>query len=219
MNPFLKAAILTVLVAALALITVNQLDNARERTLQQSIQGVTFESDSSRLLARYDQVMGGDERCRLLNSSLWQAAKDRTYALAGRIQDYQRSNVLGDQYEQLKQQYFVSLMDLYFTQFENKKQCPAFGEKALAFFYTAKTDCPQCRAQNDILANLAPRCSNVRIFAFPSDTGYSFLQVLAARYNVSGTPALVVDDGQKLEGLQSAEQIIAALRAAGASCS
>lgn len=218
MNPFLKAAILTIIVIALAFLMVKQIDDARQKTLEQTIKNVAFETESNRLLNKYEQVMGEEGLCEIMNSTFWEIAKERTYSLGERIQNYEKSNTFGDQYEQIKREYFVSLTDLYLTEFENKKRCKNFDNKILAFFYSEGTGCTECSAQNSILMSIAPRCPNVRIFAFPVNTDYPFLKLLVSRYNINQTPSIIIEDKIRIEGLQSAEQIISKLKNVGAIC-
>lgn len=215
-NPFLKAAMLTVAVVLLAVLLVSQLDSAREKTLSSSIDSVILESENARLIGRYSQVMGDAEPCSNVNLST-QLQKDRTYALAFRIQDYEKANIVGEEYDSLRRAYFVSLMDLYLTNYENGVKCPSARELPLVFYYT-EGDCPDCKAQNDVLERLAGRCSPLRIYAFPVNSEFQFIDLLKARDNIGATPAIVVNGTEKLAGLQGEDKLLSTLKRNGAVC-
>jgi thiol-disulfide isomerase/thioredoxin len=216
-NPFIKAAVLTLAVVVLAILFVGQLDSARQKNLRSSIDSVTLESETSRLISRYTQVMGvAGDSCANLNFTT-QLQKDKTYSLAFRIQDYEKANIVGEDYNTLRTSYFVNLMDLYLASFENKEKCPSLNETPLVYFYR-EGECPDCKAQNDVLESLAPKCSNVRIYAFPVNSEFQFIELLKNRYGVNSTPAIVINDDEKIEGLRGEDQLIAALKRNGAEC-
>ncbi|MDE1798306.1 MAG: thioredoxin family protein [Candidatus Micrarchaeota archaeon] len=219
MNPFLKAGILTVVVVAMALLVVAQLDSLRTQELRTSIDSVVFENQARDVLQHYGRVMANDTatQCKYL-AQVRQKQFDTTYPLALRIQDYEKNNLLGSEYESLKTEYYLGTADIYISGFEQKETCGG-NEVPLLMFYTEKTQCPDCRAQNLILPDIATRCSNVRILALPSDYNLTPLEVLADRYNISTVPAIVINDSQKLVGLTSEDDLVKALRAQGANCS
>lgn len=217
-NPFLKSAMLTVAVILLALLLVSQLDAAREKTLGDSIESVILESENARLIGRYSQVMGNDaDACANINLAT-QLQKDRTYALAFRIQSYERANIVGSDYDPLRRSYFVNLMDLYLTNHENGLKCPNLKETPLVFYYT-EGDCADCKAQNDVLEGLAGKCQNARIYAFPVNSEFQFIELLKNRDRIGDAQmAIVVNGTEKLVGLQGEDRLIAALERNGAVC-
>jgi hypothetical protein len=142
----------------------------------------------------------------------------RAFSLAYTIQEYEKANIVGAEYENLKKTYFLSLADLYITFFENKKTCPNIKNIPVAFFYS-QSDCPACNVQGSVLSSVSSKCPNVSVFAFPSDTNYPFLNILSDRYKVSQVPIIVINDTKVLPGLSSESQLISALKDAGATCS
>lgn len=217
MNPFAKAAILTVVVLILTLLLVGQIDSMRENDLGKNIKELEFELESNRLLARYGQVMAADDdKCAFLNYTE-NLQEKKAFSIAYSIQEYERANLVGDEYETLKRAYFASLVDLYITSFENLKSCPNLKQVPVAFFYI-QSDCPACQVQGQVLSSAAQKCSNVRIFAFASDSNYPFLKMLAERYEISSAPVVVINDSLKILGVTDDEQLISQLEKFGAIC-
>ncbi|MFH0927327.1 MAG: thioredoxin family protein [Candidatus Micrarchaeota archaeon] len=216
MNPFVKAAALTVIILMLTLVLVWQIDSMRQNDLQKNISDLEFEMQTSQLLSRYGSAMAQESRCDFLNYTESMQEK-KAFSTAYSIQEYERSHLVGSEYENLKRSYFASLMDLYITTFENKKNCPDLGQVPVAFFYT-QADCPACQVQGQVLSSVAQKCNNVQIFAFASDSQYPFLNLLVQRYNVSSTPSLVINDSQKIGGVTSEGELISQLKKAGAVC-
>jgi len=218
MNPFIKAAILTVIIVALALLVVGQLDNARTAELRKSIDKTMSENVERLGVQHYAQVMASDPQSQCLYlTRLRQKQFDSTYPLAQRIQDYEKNNLLNQEYNNIKTNYFLGLTEIYLSGIEHHKLCGG-NEIPIVLFYSEDTDCPDCRAQNRLLPLIANRCPGVRIYAFPSDSDLTPLQMMTDRYKITKTPAIVVDDKTKLEGLSSEDEIIAALTARGAAC-
>ncbi|VVB57979.1 Uncharacterised protein [Candidatus Anstonella stagnisolia] len=218
MNPFLKAGILTALVVLLAFLMVSQIDNMRANELRKNVESVLAQKQAEDVLAQYSRVLAKSpqEQCPYL-LSLRQAQLDRTYSIALRLQDYERSNILNAEYEQLKLSYFLGLSSMYVSGFENRKTC-GVEEIPLAFFYKENSLCPDCLSQNAILSNVAKRCKNVRIYAFPADYSLEPVKILADRYKISAVPAIVINDGSAQAGLQSEAALINSLVANGATC-
>ncbi len=219
MNPFIKAGIYTILIVALALLIVAQLDASRAGALRQSIDTAMFQNQERQVIEHYSQVLANDtsSECRYL-ARLRQKEFDETYPLAQRVQDYEKSNLLNQEYLNIKTGYFLGMMEIYLSGFENRKMC-ANEEVPLVLFYTEKTNCPECRTQNNLLPFIASRCPGVRIYAFPSDSDLTPLQMLTDRYSITRTPALVINDRVQMVGLQDENAIMTALNAQGAHCS
>jgi len=218
MNPFLKAVLLTIVIVALALLVVLQLDNTRTVELRKSIDKTLSENTERQVVQYYGQVMASDpqSQCQYL-TRLRQKQFDSTYPLAQRIQDYEKNNLLNSEYQNIKNTYFLGLTEIYLSGIEHHKLCGG-DEIPLVMFYSEKNDCPDCRAQNRLMPFIAQRCPKVRIYAFPSDSDLTPLQMMTDRYNISKTPTIVINDNKRLVGLSSEDEIIAALKANGAVC-
>ena len=217
MNPFLKAGIFTLVVVALALVFVFQFDNLRAGELRKSVDQLLYENEARQVLNHYASVMGASQQelCPYV-SELRQRQLDRTYALAGKIPDYESHNTFNGEYESFKTTYLLALADMYITGFDDKKSCGR-KEIQLAFFYPEKSPCPDCTATNLLLKSIGAECKNVRIYAFPFDSELEPVMVLANRYSANSW-ALVIEDGEVLRNLPTHDVLVSKLRANGADC-
>ncbi len=222
MNPFLKAALLTLVVVALALAMAAQLDAVRASELRNSIDSALFQNQERQVALHFGRVMANDTaaQCAYLTRMRAKQLND-TYPLALKIQDYEKNNLFNSEYENIKTTYFLGVADSYISVFEQQQACRS-DEVPLLLVYREKSACPECRAQNQILSGLvAARCPNVRIYALPYDYPLMPLQMLADRYNVSSEsrmPVTVIDDKIRLDGLRSEDELVAALVSRGATC-
>lgn len=222
MNPFLKAALLTLIVVALALAMAAQLDAVRASELRNSIESALFQNQERQVALHFGRVMANDTaaQCAYLTRLRAKQLSD-TYPLALKIQDYEKNNLFNSEYENIKTTYFLGVSDSYISAFEQQQACGS-DEVPVLLLYREKTDCPECRAQNQILSGLvAARCANVRIYSLPYDYPLMPLQMLADRYNISAAsrpPLTIIDDNIRFTGLRSEDELVTALVSRGAVC-
>lgn len=201
-SPYLKAALITAAIVLLGLFFISTLDSVRANELQKSVDELSYQSESERLLFFYFQALGNQsDLCSYLAGTTQQRA-DRAYELSGKIAYYEKINVLNADYEKIRDRYYLSNAALYMNILAAKKYCGA-GYKTVLYFYKIKGDCTLCRAQGGVLDALRLKHPQMMVFAFPLDTGLEFLNVLVARHGIGDAPALVIDDGVVLEGLQT----------------
>lgn len=206
-NTYLKAAIITLALTLLGFFFISQLDAMRADELRQSVDDLNFASESERMLLLYTQVMGnGSELCGYAAQAA-SARSDQAYALSQKISFYEKSNVVNAEYERIKGRYYLSNAAFYLNLMAEKKYCADTPETTVLFFYRVNTDCPECRAQGGVLDNLRARHPEMRIFAFPIDSQYAFVNVFASRHNVTSAPSIVIDDKVVLTGLKSESEI------------
>ena len=206
-NTYLKAAIVTVALTLLGFFFIGQLDAMRADELRKNMDDLNFASESERMLLLYTQVMGnGSELCGYASQAAT-ARADQAYALSQKISFYEKSNVVNAEYESIKGRYYLANAALYLNLMAENKYCTDTPYTTALFFYNVKTDCPECRAQGGVLDNLRQQHPELRIFAFPEDSGYEFINVFIRRHNVTSAPALVIDDRYVLQGLKSEGEI------------
>ncbi|MFA5929428.1 MAG: hypothetical protein WC861_00945 [Candidatus Micrarchaeia archaeon] len=206
-NTYLKAAIVTVALTLLGFFFISQFDAMRANELRQSVDDLNFASESERMLLLYTQVMGnGTELCGYAAQAA-SARSDQAYELSQKISFYEKSNVVNDEYERIKGRYYLANAAFYLNLMAERKYCTDTTETTVLFFYRVNTDCPECRAQGGVLDSLRTRRPQMRIFAFPIDSQYAFVNAFASRHNVTSAPALVIDDNYVLSGLKSESEI------------
>ena len=207
-NPYLKAALITIAVAALGFFFISQLDAMRAGELQGSVNDLLFQAESERVMYLYFQTMGNStaELCSYIYGSTQQKAS-RTYDLAEKISYYEKSNLVNAEYDRIRDQYYLSNAELYLNARAAAKYCGASPYTTILFFYNVKKDCPECRAQGELLDSVVSRNPGVRVFAFPADTGYPFIDVFLQRNNIRQVPSVVINDRVVLQGLHDEAEI------------
>ncbi len=217
----MKAIILTGFILIVGYLLAVQFDNARASSLKADIDRVNLENQEREVLLHYSQVMTNNpkEICPSLQA-LRANRLGEVSRLDTEIADYQRSNLFNQDYLDLSNTYFVGSVDLLVTGEENARLC-GNREYPVILFYRYSPDCPDCRAMGPVLNEVANRCANARTYAFPIDTDNQVVLALVNRYkaNVSAAPAVSINDGELSVGVQSANSIIAKLKAQGATCS
>jgi len=216
-NVYMKAFFLTAAVVLLAFFFISQLDLMRTADLQREIDAMTFDSESERLIYAYTQLMGnGTQAVCSYASGTAKARAARAYALSEKIRYFEQSNVVNADYERIKEQYYLANAALYVNVQTAAKYCGTSPYATILFFYKTRQDCPECQAQGAVLDNIVNSNANVRVFAFPIDTDYEFVNMLAQGHSVASAPALVVNEGKVLTGLHSEDELRAVLSTATA---
>lgn len=207
-SPYLKAALITIAIAALGFFFIAQLDAMRAGELQGSVDELLFQAQSERIVYTYFQTMGNStsEYCSYIYGSAQQKTS-RIYDLAERIRYYEKSNLVNAEYNRIRDQYYLSNAELYLNARAAAKYCGASPYTTILFFYKVKEDCPECRAQGELLDKVVSGNPGVRVFAFPSDTGYAFIDVFLARHGITQVPSIVINDKVVLQGLHDEAEI------------
>jgi hypothetical protein len=207
-NTYLKAAVLTAALALLGFFFMSQLDAMRAAELRQSVDDLTFQSESEQLLFLYLQTMENNsgEVCGYL-SQMTRDKANKAWALSEKIQYYEKSNVASGDYDRIRRQYYLANAELYLNMRAAEKYCGQSQYNTVLFFYSINSNCPECRAQGGVLDNLRKTHPEMQVFAFPYDSGEPFLDIFVKRHGIASVPAVVVNDGTVLTGLQSESQI------------
>lgn len=207
-SPYLKAALITIAIAALGFFFISQLDAMRAEELQRNANELLMEAQTERLLYTYSQVFG-NSTSELCDYSYGRASarEGRVYDLAEKIRYYEKSNVVNPEYDRIRDQYYLANAELYLNARAAVKYCGASPYSTVLFFYKAKGDCPECRAQGELLDRVVADNRGVRVFAFPIDTDREFINVFVNRHGISEAPSIVIDDRVVLRGLHEQEEI------------
>jgi hypothetical protein len=211
-NTYLKAALITAAITLLGFFFISQLDAMRANEIRNGVDDLVFQSDSDRMLSLYASVMDNSsaELC-VYASASEESRASQAYSLLEKINYYEKSNVVNSDYERIKNRYYLSNALLYLNMRAQVKYCGASPYTTVLFFYRVKTDCPECRAQGGVLDSLREKHSELRVFAFPSDSGLGFIDAFIKRHNITSVPSLVIDDSVVLAGLQSEAGVEASL--------
>ena len=207
-NTYLKAALITAALALLGFFFISQLDAMRTSELKGAVGELAMQAESERQMFLYWQLVGNGsgEMCSYFSSETGRRAS-ATYDLTQKIAAYEKSNVLGSEYDSIRRQYYISNAGLYINLLAAKKYCGGSPYKTILFFYRIGDDCPECRAQGGVLDGLQSGRSDIRVFAFPIDSGNPVVDMLANRSKVTSVPAVVIGDGKPLFGLVGQDEL------------
>jgi protein-disulfide isomerase len=78
----------------------------------------------------------------------------------------------------------------------------------LVLYFYSNANCPSCQQQGNEITSLRQEHKNVMVYSFDLDLEGQNpeIELLASLYNVTSTPTIIIP-GQKLVGLQSAQQL------------
>ncbi|MCX8196761.1 MAG: thioredoxin family protein [Candidatus Micrarchaeota archaeon] len=206
-SPYIKAALLTIALTFLGFFFITQLDQMRADELRKNVDELVYQSEMERLLFLYSQVVENKSELCGYFSSTTQSKAARAYLLAEKIMQYEKSNVVQKDYEQIRNQYYISNAGLYLNLLLAKKYCGESPYRIVLFFYKIKENCPMCSAQGKVLDEVRKKHPELRVFAFPIDADVELLDVIIERYKIKEVPAIVIDEQLVLSGLQDEQTI------------
>jgi hypothetical protein len=211
-HTYLKAALITLALTLLGFFFISQIDAMRANEIRNGVDELVFESDTERMLALYAQVMDNSstELC-VYASATSESRAAQAYSLLEKINYYEKSNVVNADYERIKSRYYLSNALLYLNMRAQEKYCGESPYTTVLFFYRVKVDCPECRAQGGVLDSLRQKHPQLRVFAFPTDSGLGFIDAFIKRHGITQAPSLVIDDALVLEGLKSESEVESSL--------
>jgi len=205
---YLKAGVLTLMLFLLGMYSIKYFDEQRMAKLEGDLGDVSKDIQETKQLMLYMQVFGGENDtslCPIIGKRM-QRQMAKTYELATLMQQYQDANILSN-YERVKENYLMANSELFLYSVQEKAICEREDIPTILFFYDDREKCEDCIVQGQILDDVRRECANARVFAFPAQSDLDVVQVLAARYNVTGAPSMVVNE-EKMEGVVAGEEII-----------
>ena len=116
--------------------------------------------------------------------------------LPARLEEYEKSNKVNDEYIALKREYIRLSLRIWLTAWSNYKACDSTNFVPLLYFYSK--DCKTCVKQGEVLdifrENMLKR--DKRIIGFPVDESFEddTVYLLKQYYNITSVPAIVIVD-------------------------
>lgn len=115
--------------------------------------------------------------------------------LPSRLEEYERNNVLSEQYLELKDQYTLLSIRAWILARNNYKKCNTDLVPGLYFY---SVECPECIEQGEELDKLKSEFANMGkdfiVFTVDSASTSSLIKHLKDYYNINSTPAVVIND-------------------------
>jgi thiol-disulfide isomerase/thioredoxin len=208
-NNFFIAGLITFAVFASGMLVQWNFDQLRTDDILQTVNDLSITTNS--VLTERELIdIFQDDQCIAYKERISKIADD-VGRLGSRLEKYQDRGVFSrNKMEQLRQEYYI-LEIFYWTKLLQIKQvCTDHDFVTLLYFYRADEYCPDCNDQAVILTEIKRVYGDkVQIFSLDADTAYTetTVQFLVTKYNVTGTPIIIVDKSLRLQGLVSKEKL------------
>jgi len=203
----LKAGI--VIIVGLLLINYF-IDQKRITKLNEEFLDYSWQMQDSKLFLLFSQFIEKDDMnsyCSILEQRLGQII-DRNSKFLTKIQEYEKVNVLSDDYQKLKKSFSLGHLELFFYYVDFKEKCRSDVHYIL-YFYPEGSECMNdCKVQANVLDNVRDSCNDVFIFALPSNSDIDIIKLMNTKYNITRTPSIIIDGTKKFEGITDKETLM-----------
>lgn len=208
---YVAAIVLTLLVFSLGVLTSNLADDKRQSGLQNQLQDDTTDIQSKQLLMRY---LEGEESCEIRQEGLTQIIEGYNSRLE-RVQSYEKQSFFQeDQFRSIRRSYVLSGIEYWMFAEETDEECQSYNTNTVLFF--TSENCESCDQQGETLSDIKRIYGEeVLIFSVYSDLDDSMINLLEEQYNISDTPALVINENVTLREVQPRQNITQHLNVSG----
>lgn len=185
------------------------IDQKRITKLNEDFLDYSWQMQDSKLFLLFSQFIEKDDLnsyCSILEQRLGQII-DRNSQFLTKMQEYEKVNVLSNDYQKLKKSFSLGHLELFFYYVDFKEKCKSDMHYIL-YFYPESVDCMDCKVQADVLNNVRDSCNNVFIFALPSNSDVDIIKLINTKYNITSTPSIIVDGTKRFEGITNKDTIM-----------
>lgn len=205
---YLVAGVLTVVVFVLGVLFSTVADEERAGILEDELKDSLVELESRNLQLNY--LKSSDvQSCRVLKEGLQNMVADYNERLQ-KVQSYQESSLLREEkFETVNRRYILSGIRYWMFAEDLREKCSYDADNIL--FFTrgiGSGSCDGCQKQGEQLSLLKKKYDKqVLIFSIPLDTEDGMIEVLEKQYNVTESPALVLNGNKTLDNYTSMSEI------------
>lgn len=207
-NSFYVNGLIIAVIIVVGLLLINFfVDQSRIYKLNNEFISYSWDMEESKLFLLYlDFIEEKEMTCPILKQRLGQLSS-RNAAFLEDLEKYENVNVFSTQYHNLKKTFSLRNMEFFFYYSSYREKC---NDKAnyILYFYPNSRECSDCKIQASILDNVRDMCSNVIIFAFPSDTDSDIINLLKFKYNIISEPSIVINGKDTPPGIVSKAEIL-----------
>ena len=205
---FWKALVLTVVVFLLGVLLGFALERNRTGEIEREFQIIDLQWSDAKLQTLYYQNLEPRFCDFAIRENLEFA--DRVYNEGLNIEDYDRATFLTNDLELEKKKYALLKVEFWLNSIVLKGKCKAKYINLVYFFANdleLKTESEQ-DTQSEILKDLKEKYGkDLMLIPLPIDADVSVINVMKGTYNISRTPAILINEKIKLEGLQSFDDL------------
>lgn len=186
---YLFAALFTILMFTMGVLTSNLIDDTRQNALQETLEEDAADLQSKQLMMNY---LDDQKSCNLRKKGLAQIVEDYNNRLE-RVESYEKSSFFqaGD-FQNLRRRYVLSGLEYWMFAENTKEECDDYNPDTVLFF--TEEDCTSCARQGEILSDLKRvHGEDLLVFVIYTDIEDNMIEVLKKEYNVTSPPAVIVN--------------------------
>ncbi|MFB6100224.1 MAG: hypothetical protein ABEK16_03025 [Candidatus Nanohalobium sp.] len=206
---YVLAAVLTLTVFTMGMLFSNLMDTQRYQQLQNEMQENNVEMESRQLQLSYLKSPEV-ESCAALQAGLSDIVKGYNSRLE-KVQQYQENSFFKEQqFKIIKRKYILSGIRYWMYAQNLRSKCDYNATTVLFFTRNLFGDekCRKCSSVGVELTLLKKRYDGeLLVFTIPTKLDDGAVNILEQQYNVTSTPALVVNGEKKIEGYRSAGRL------------
>ena len=203
---FVSALFLTVVIFVMGLLLGLVIEGKRVEYIEQADREQKVNLESLQLQLLYLSSIEGRESCPAFTTALSEHIKE-TENTRERLEKYLTEDMAHENgFSLLKREYVISQLNYWVLARRTQEICGSDFVSVL-YFYSKK--CPDCENQGFILDYLKKLFGD-RLLIFALDQEFSaenMIQVIAASYNVTQAPTIVIED-KVYSGFQSKDELL-----------
>lgn len=198
-DSILQAGVFTFLILIIGVLVGLQMDDLRQGHVQNNLEQSNLDTETFMILQDY--VDGsGENFCQLSGARLPDVGQ-KNAELGAELERFDSQEFANEErYSYIRDRYYNNQLRLYMLINEYNEECEG-GENTILYFFDDSTD---SQRQGAVLDEIGTNQQAI-IFAFNKETMEEspIVEILVKDYNITQTPALVVNRDQKFEGFIS----------------
>lgn len=204
---FWKAGVVTLIIFLLGVYVGYWLDTNRVEQIRREYQEMDIKWSDARVQTMYystfNNLSGFCEPAIEWNLKF----ADDVYEEGLRIERYEKINKLSPSLITEKKRYVLLKLQFWMNCIELKEKCNA-NYTNLIYLYSHYKGTMEEKVQAAVLLDLKNACGkNMMLIPLPIDLDITTIGILKEQYGVERTPAILIDEKIKLEGLQTREEL------------
>lgn len=200
---FWKAGVLTLLIFVTGVFVGFWLDSSRVESIREEYKIMEIGSNDARLQSLYYHTFRNTSNfCGPAMKHNLEFA-EFIYSEGKRLEKYEKANRLAPSLVTDKRRYVLLQLQFWLNCIELKKICNA-SYTNVVYFYSHYNSSIREEAQSDVLLAMKENCGrNIMLIPLPVDMNITAVDMIVDQYNISYTPAILINEETKLEGLHS----------------
>ena len=205
---FWKAAVITVVIFLIGVYAGFAIEGSRLDRVGQWYNELDFQLTNAKLQTQFYQILDEEFCDEAIIKNL--EFSDEIYYQGRKIDEYESSNKLKEFIDSEKRRYALLKTEFLVNSLILKEKCDADYD-ILIYFYKddpSLLEQQQQSVQANILLELKEKYgTDLMLIPLPIDFDVSVISILVDYHNIQSTPALVINQRIKLEGLQGINEI------------